>query len=93
MSTILYQRVLPINGGNLVCTIVQSTALADTVTLPRMSGTAGKVAQLRRPGDAALTVSQTDATAVSITFTSVGQEILLVSHHLAPIPAPTGDGA
>ena len=93
MSTILYQRVLPIKDGNLVATVVQATALSDTVTLPRMSGTAGKVAQLRRPGDAALTVSQTNATAVAVTFTSIGQEILLVSHHLAPIPAPTGDGA
>lgn len=93
MSTILFQRFLPIKDGNLVATLVQSTALSDTVTLPRMSGTAGKVAQLRRPGDSAITVSQSSATAVTLTFATVGQEALLVSHHLSPIPAPTGDGA
>lgn len=92
MSTIISQRLLPINDGNLVSTIVKLTANSDTVTLPRMASTANKVAQLRRIGDPAVTVSQTNITAVALTGT-VGDEILLVSLHNSPIPAPTGDGA
>ena len=100
MSTILFQRVLPIKGANLVATLVSITAVAsDEVSLPRMSGTSGRVVQLRRPGDAAVTVAQTlsgSASAVGCTITGasrVGQEVLLVSMHNDPIPAPTGDGA
>jgi len=92
MATINSQRVLPISGANLVVTIVRLTAASDSVSLPRMSSTSGKVAQLLRIGGSAVTVSQTSVTAVTLTGTE-GQEILLVSHHKDPIPAPTGDGA
>lgn len=92
--TIVYQRVLPIKDGNLVATLVRSISnAADTVTLPRMNGTSGQVAQLRRPGDPSITVSQGSATSVTLTFAAEGVEILLVSNHKDPIPAPTGDGA
>jgi len=84
--------VLPIKDANLVATIVKLTANSDTVTLPRMSSTANKVAQLRRIGDPAVTVTQSSITAVTLAGVE-GDEILLVSLHKTPIPAPTGDGA
>jgi len=92
MSTIISQRLLPITNANLVATVVKLTANSDSVTLPRMSSTANKVAQLRRVGDPAVTVTQSSATAVTLAGVQ-GDEILLVSLHQTPIPGPTGDGA
>lgn len=92
MSSIVSQEVLFIGDSNLVATVVKLTANSDSVTLPRMLSTSNNVVQLRRPGDSSVTVSQTSATAVTLTGTS-GNEILLISHSDDPIPNPTGDGA
>ena len=92
MSTITAQKVLPILGANLVATFITLTANSDSVTLPRMRSTSGQVVQLVRPGDSAATVTQTSATAVTLTGTS-GQSIMLISNHDDPIPNPVGDGA
>lgn len=92
MSTITAQRVLPITAANLVATFVTLTATSDSVTLPRMRSTSSQVVQLVRPGDTAITVTQTSATAVTLVGT-IGQSILLISNHDDPIPNPVGDGA
>jgi hypothetical protein len=89
MSTILAQSVTRLNKPNshVVLTVVKLTAASDSVDLPRMSSTTGAVAQIRRVGDPAVTVSQSDIDTVSLTGT-VGDEILLVSHSNSPIPNP-----
>ena len=79
-------------GANLVATVVKLTSTSDSVALPRMKGTSNRVVQLRRPGDSAVTVTQSDATTVSLAG-SVGNEVLLVSFSDDPIPNPVGDGA
>lgn len=97
MSTITHSSFHAIPGGNLVVTVLTLTANSDSVTLPRMTGTSNKVAQLLRPGDSAVTVSQSavageEHTVVNLTGV-LGQSILLVSHSDDPIPNPTGQGA
>jgi hypothetical protein len=92
MATILSQKVQPVGGYNVVTTLVELTANSDSVTLPRMAATSGKVAQLTRPGDTAATISQTNVTDVAITGVS-GNQVLLVSLSDDPIPNPAGAGA
>ena len=78
-----------IKDGLIVITVVSLTSASDTVELPRMSAASGPaVAQVHRPSDPTVTVSQTDIDTVALTGT-VGNEILLVSHSKDPIPSPT----
>ena len=90
MASIVTQQVLPVTAiaANLVATKIKLTSAADSVTLPRMRQSTNSVVQLRRPGDATVTVSQSSFTNVNLTG-SVGDEILLVSFHDDPIPNPT----
>jgi hypothetical protein len=92
MATIISQEVFNAGDSNIVATFVKLLANSDSVTLPRMSSTSGKVFQLRRAGDPNVTVSQTSATAVSLTGPK-SREVLLISQHDGPIPNPQGDGA
>jgi hypothetical protein len=69
----------------VVATVVKLASATDSFDLPRMAAASNSVSQLRRPGDAAITVSQTDVNTVSITGGSAGQEVLLVSLHNDPI--------
>jgi len=87
MSVIVKQSVHQHTPHNIVSTVVKLTAAADTVTLPRMRASSNSVVQLRRPGDSAVTVSQTNFTAVALTG-SVNQEVLLVSLSDDPIVNP-----
>lgn len=89
MASIISQHLLPVTGlgANLVSTLVKLTAVSDSVTLPRMRQSANSVVQLRRPGDASVTVSQSDFTAVTLTG-NVGDQALLVSFHDDPIVSP-----
>lgn len=87
MSIILSQKVLPIKNGNIVATEVKLTAASDTVDVPRMSSATGGAAQVRRPGDPAVTVTISDIDTVALTG-SVDDEILVLSHSYSPIPTP-----
>jgi hypothetical protein len=80
---------------NIVVSVVIVENGNDTVTLPRMAKASGPlVAQLVRPADTAVTVTQSSATVAATTNTSGSRkEILLVSYSDDPIPNPAGDGA
>ena len=90
MSNFISQHVFNAKGLNLVATVVKLVVRSDTVELPRMSSTAGKVAQVRRSGDPKIVISQTDADTVTLTG-NVGDEVLLLSLSDEPIPNPHGD--
>lgn len=95
-ATIITQSYYSIKAGlnaNLMVTLCSMNAATDTISLPRMSGTSGKVAQLLRPGDSAVTVTQGSATDVTLSNGVLGRLVLLVSFHDDPIPSPKGDGA
>ena len=69
----------------VLSTVVRLTGASDTVELPNMAASSNSAAQLRRPGDSAVTVSQSDINSVSVTGGTAGQEVLIVSLHQDPI--------
>ena len=80
------QEVCPIRGGNLVATLVQLVSASDTVDVPSMisNATVASCVQLRRVGDAAATVTQTDYNTVTIVGTA-GNMCMIISLSDRPI--------
>lgn len=99
MSQIVAQKYSRVPGGshgfyNVVTSIVVVEKGSDSVTLPRMAKTSGCVAQLSRPGDSSVTVSQSTATVVNLTNNNADRvTVMLVSLSNDPVPNPVGDGA
>ena len=99
MSRIASQDIHRVQGNlkglfNICTSVVIAENGTDTVTLPRMSSTSGCVAQVQRPGDSTVTVTQSSATLVTLTnATGARVAVVLVSIHDCPIPNPVGDGA
>jgi hypothetical protein len=58
---------------------------SESFDLPNMTAASNAVVQLRRPGDTAVTVSQSDTNTVAISGGSAGQEVLLISSHNDPV--------
>lgn len=70
---------------SVLATVVRLASSSDTVELPNMAASSNSAAQLRRPGDAAVTVSQSDVNSVTVSSGKAGQEVLIVSLHNDPI--------
>jgi hypothetical protein len=87
MASFVSQSFLTVRNGeqSVVATVVTLASASDSFDLPNMAASSNSVVQLRRPGDSAVTVSQSDINTVSITGGSPGQAVLLVSSHADPI--------
>jgi hypothetical protein len=87
MASFVSQHNMAIRNGNqsIVATVVKLASASDSFDLPNMAAASNSVVQLRRPGDSAVTVSQSDINTVSISGGSAGQDVLLVSSHNDPI--------
>jgi hypothetical protein len=80
------QEVCPIRNGNLVVTTVELVSASDTVDVPTMISdtTVASCVQIRRVGDAAATVTQSDHNTVAIVGTA-GNQCTIVSLSDKPI--------
>ena len=94
---IISQHILPIPNGNVVATVIRLDSTTDTGLWSRASNMPSSspwaIAQLRRPGDPAVTVTQTALNQLSVTG-NVGDEVLIIAHCDRPIvttepPTPT----
>ena len=87
MASFISQSPATVTRGNqgILATVVRLDGPAETVELPNMAATSNSAVQLRRPGDGAVTVTQTDINTISITGGSAGQEVLIISSHGDPI--------
>ena len=81
MSHIISQNENPVKRGSLsiVTTVVKLTGATYALSIPNCTASANSVVQLRRPGDAAVTVTQDDINSVTITGGVSGNEVMLVS--------------
>ena len=86
MATRISQSVVSTGRDqSVVTTLVRLVSASDAFDLPQMIANSNSVVQLRRPGDAAVTVTQDDTRQVTITGGVADQEVQLVSLHNDPI--------
>lgn len=91
MSDIIAQNYNSVQRGTatVVSTVVRMSAATASFSLPNMLAASNSVVQLRRPGDAAVTVTQDDINSVTITGSAAGTEVLLVSLSNDPVVEST----
>lgn len=91
MSVVISQNMNAVKHGSvsIVTTVVRLSAASATINLPNMLASSNSVVQLRRPGDAAVTVTQSDINTVAISGGAKGNEVMLVSVSSDPVTEAT----
>ena len=86
MSFIKSQKSETVKRGqsSVAATVIKLTGATYTLEVARMQNTTGCCAQLRRPQDKSVIVSQTDIDTVAISGGEAGQEVLIITLHDDP---------